>query len=211
MLPTLLTPLRYGLIPLVSVLVVAVAVECVLYILKTPFYYRMGPTLFREQWQTSATAEAVWAALRAALPTCTLSVRDGGSILCFRRRWWVFSAYPRATLSVSDGSDAATIVYEVKPFISMAPFAIAMMFMALAGVAAFVAIGTAIFIVLVYALWRYELRKLARLDCLRKNLRGIGVMVCTQCGYDLFQREAHQPCPECGVAPAGGLRTATPG
>lgn len=212
MLTTLAGPLRAGLVSLLGVMVIIVTVECAFYLLKSPFYYRLGPNLFREQWQTSAEVGAVWAALRAALPGCTFSTRDGGSILCFRRPWWAFSAYPRATLRVADGPDAATIVYEVKPFIGMAPFAIVLMLTALAGLAAFITLATVIFIVLIYVLlWRYELRKLARLACLRKNLRGIGVLVCTQCGYDLFRREEDQPCPECGVTPAGDLRTAVSG
>ena len=180
-----------------------VLLECVLYFRRTPWYFRLGPTLHREQWQTSVSASEAHEAIARALPQSDLSTRDSGTFAAFRRPWWVLSAYPRATLRAEPGADHAVLIYEVKPFLTMAPFAVYMLMVALGGFLPHIGFASFAFIVVVYvALWRHELKKLNRLHSLRVALRPIGVRICENCGYDLFVHVGATRCPECGVSNA---------
>lgn len=82
-------------------------VETVLFMVMNHGYYRLGPTLHREEWQTSVSETQALHALKQAFYEKKLVVSLVGDCILFRRRWWDFGAWPRGTLSVISGSRGA--------------------------------------------------------------------------------------------------------
>ncbi len=193
--------ITFNAISVMFVLGSLVLIECIFYFRKSRWYFRLGPTLHREQWQTRATVAEAREAIARSLPSCGLPFRDHGDFAAIRRPWWVLSAYPRAVLRAEPGAEHAVLIYEVKPFLTMAPNAAYMLIMALGGIYPNIGFAMFAFVIIVYfGLWRQELRYLNRLPQLRIALRPIGVRVCEGCGYDLFAHETTARCPECGTA-----------
>ena len=86
-----MAPLR-GMIPAVALLALlgvgalALLLETVLYLGWSRWYYRLGPALHREEWQTAATPDAVRSALEQAVTASELSARFRGDCVCARRK-----------------------------------------------------------------------------------------------------------------------------
>jgi hypothetical protein len=176
-------------------------VETLAYLFCARWYFRLGPALHREEWQTRATPSEVRGVVGRALRHSRLVARRRGDVFCFRRPIWAMSAWPRVALRMTDGAEGVILVYEVRPFITMALVAIIGVGWLLARTdQIYWAISTAFIIVTYGAFWRHELNVLARLRALRACTREIGLRICTRCGYDLYGRPADQPCPECGAA-----------
>lgn len=175
-------------------------IETAAYVLKAGWYYRFGPTLRRERWQTRATTSEARGAIRQALRGCGLAARMHRAGFAFRRPMWTLSAWPRVFLRIEEGSAGAILVYEVRPFVSMALMAVLGVGWILANVDALHWSVSVVAVAATYAgLWRHDLRALGRLRGMRAKLRDIGLRICTHCGYDRYGQAADRPCSECGA------------
>lgn len=202
-------PLNIGLITLAIVLVAWLA-ETVLYLTLFGPYWRFGPPLSREEWQTSVSSVDAHAALQRALHASQLVARVRGPTYCFRRRLQDVSFWPRAALYVVDSPNGAILTYEVRPTATMTLFTVWLLGVVLFNATWFLPFVLAIVIALLYAYyWKRELRFFDRLRPVRHELRSIGLLVCDYCGYDLHRREEGDPCPECGRV--SGRSVADPG
>lgn len=188
--------LRFYITPAVLLIL---AVEMTLYSRFVLWYYRLGPPLLREEWQTSVSAAEAANAIRQALGMTGLPARFTKEVVVARRPGWSLSVCPRACLRIVNTPDRAVLVYEVRPFISLALLAIVSVPWIILGSASWFLIAAVLGIIVSYPiLWRYELRKFARLEPLRRRLADIGVRICDRCGYDLYEQDRTRPCPECG-------------
>ncbi len=182
----------------VSVLLLLV-LECVLYLLKFAPYYRWGPSLIRERWQTTVSVEEIRRALDVARQYEKLSSRLVGNMLMLRPRWWVFSSYPRFTLMIEEDPTGSVLHYEVRPFLSgMLVILVGTLSVPLRYYPELI-LGIVIISIGIYAFVAYELRKWRRFGKLRRHLRSVGLLICDRCGYDLHGHEPGGICPECGT------------
>jgi hypothetical protein len=175
--------------------------ESALFLIGVRWYYRLGPPLHREEWQTSVSADAARSAIRASLGVAPFASYDWGDAFGFRRPCWKLGAWPRVTLGVQDRPGGAILTYEVRPFITMALMALVMCLPIVLGDMWRVLMSLAVIlgVVMIYiAYWRRELGIFDRLGLLRCHLHSIGVLVCDRCGYDLHGRDIGSQCPECG-------------
>ncbi len=191
---------------LTGVSLLLMTLETALYFIKEPWYFRFGPALHHEEWQTSAPPAQARAALELACRHSNLSVRAAGDTLCMRFAFHRFSAWPRVILRIEERDGLAVLVYEVRPFLSMVLFGAGMLWLSLGGIGIraifWLSQLCVLYVIVVYVgCWYYELRKLRRLEPIREKLSAIGVQVCSDCGYDRHRLAAHQLCPECGTAP----------
>jgi hypothetical protein len=178
--------------------------ECAFYFFGFDWYFRLGPALHREEWQTAVPVAEAIAAIRRSLHCSTLRTFSWWEDFGFRRAWWQLSAYPRALLRVRESERGAILICEIRPFICMGLMAILSfgllaipVFRRTAIFAALVVTAVGIFAVY-FSLWRREVRILLQLGGLRGALADIGVQVCDRCGYDLHGRDPYSTCPECG-------------
>jgi hypothetical protein len=180
--------------------------ELSLFLSGARWYYAAGPVVSRQTWQTGVDPGTAAAALEEALArTKFVWRRHNDDLFTVRKPWWHNSTYPRVTLRVEPVGDAATIVCEVKPFVTpvlMALYPIAAHWSALRATN-FVIWGLLAFIAAMYVFfWFWELPRIRGLKSVREQLGPIGVRVCDKCGYDLYGLPDEVPCPECGATRA---------
>lgn len=206
-----MSPLQ-GLVPgvallvLLSIGVVLTLIETVIYFSYIRWYYRLGASLHREEWQAAVPIEKLMDALRLAAQRSSLPVRFRGDCICARRPWWAFSAWPRFTLTAVAHGETSILVYQARPFLSMVAMAVCMLIGFLSGFIIVLSIIGILCVVVTYVLcWRYELREVNRFYPILVALRDCGIHVCEACGYDLYMRPAEAVCPECGCAPKNAV------
>jgi hypothetical protein len=181
----------------------AFALETASYYLFFGRYYRFGPALRRQVWRTNVSLEAADSALMHVLADSKLASRRQpyGQQIFYnaRKRAWRMSMWPRIVfvLETDPQTQTATIICEVRPFLSLLLFAPPWFFVPgfamLAGGIILLSIGAGY-----VGLWLWEL-SLPETRRIRDNLAAIGVRVCDRCGYDI--RSTPDRCPECGAAP----------
>ena len=213
-------PLLAMLWPLVVGFVVAIAsfLEMSWWRRFDAWYYRTGPTVCREVWQTCGTLEQVTEAIRPVLDQEGWTGRETPARFFLRRRG--FRGFgSRVCLRLEDTHHGTAVVYEVRP-LRMAPLwlgALAALYFSRFRVV-FVAPGTAWFtvpwslLVLGWAVTYYawlaprEARRMKRMRHIRLALARFRLGVCEACGYDLFGHVESSICPECGatIGPLSG-------
>lgn len=185
---------------LLAIGTVLFVIETLLYFGFHRVYFQFAAPLHVEEWQSRATPDVAADAIRSGLAEAQLTARMRGDVLCIRRPWWAFSAWPRAVLRIEAGDAGAVLRYEMRPFLSLVLFGVACVLLAVTGPVRLFWIATLAYIIVTYvACWGWELRVFGRLARLRKTLRDIGVQICNRCGYDLHLHDAMRPCPECGA------------
>lgn len=198
----------HPLIALCLLIILAVfCIECVLYYTFAAGYYRRGPTSCREEWQTSASVEAVSEIIRGNLKRDGLVGRPREGGFCIRQSATTFSTFPRVWLGVRAERHGAVLSFQVRPFLAMIPTAIVMMMIVgLRMTGVFfggwkLPVLTTVVIAATYKrLLPYDVRRIGRLRTIRRALAPLGLRVCDGCGYDLFGRPEATVCPECGAA-----------
>lgn len=177
----------------------AAIVETALYLTFNSYYYKLGPALRREEWQSRVTPDAARAAMEHALIEGPLVGRARSDVLCIRRRVWDWGLQPRLLLRYVEAGPGTSFVCETRPFIGIVFLGLAIFFFLAAHVHLIVAISILpLLILLCRATWMRDARYMSRLSPLRTALRGIGIQICEYCGYDLHGHDLSRPCPECG-------------
>lgn len=173
--------------------------ETALYLLYSRWYYRLGPAIFHDEWQSRVPVARAREAFEDACEGSVLSARPRGDLLCVRARNWDWGVLPRITLRLQAMPQGAVFICEARPYFGVALLTIA--------VATFLALDTHYLLAAMVALfgsllcrgvWRRDARRFSRLSPLHPSLRLIGLRVCRHCGYDLTGIDDRRPCPECG-------------
>lgn len=168
------------------------------------WYYRWGPKIRGERWQTAGESGQIRQAVRPLLKVKDALARESPKGFMFRRPLpCLTGAFLRVFLRVEDAEQGAAIRYEVRPFYSVGLgmlFAISLFFSPYGGVSfirivAWYQIGVTV----LWGVWAVprELKTLARLRHIRRALAKYGLRVCTECGYDLFGQAENHLCPRC--------------
>jgi hypothetical protein len=188
-------------VPVGLAVVAVVCSELVVYVRMTRWYFHWGPIAIGQRWQTRVGVQEAVAAVEKALEHSWLVWKKYDRSFAVRRPVWEPSTYPRICLRVEEDRNGAVVVYEVRPFVTMAPLVLMALlppttwYIAFANwfVPAYVVVGYTYF-------YLRESRRLRELDRVREALGEIGVRICPSCGYDLFGQVDGGVCPECGAA-----------
>jgi hypothetical protein len=191
----------------VVLLLLAFGIEASCYLAFLSWYYRSGPAICRERWQTSGTVDGVRSAIRPWLRADGLVGWEAPEGICIRQKIISFNTWSRVFLRIERAERGAALHFEVRPFYTMALLMLPAVWLAieifgltgpmpyLAAVLLFVVIG----VILMYRfLTPFDLRRINRLSSIRRALAPFGLRICEHCGYDLFGHESPQRCPECG-------------
>ncbi|MCZ6817304.1 MAG: hypothetical protein O7F76_11515 [Planctomycetota bacterium] len=195
------------LVPLVALLLVMVAysVEAAAYYCFAGGYYRTGPAILRERWQTTAPADRIRETIRPLLSADQLVGRESAQGFHFRQRTASINAWTRIVLRIEETERGAALHYEVRPFYSFAPLILPTGWLA-AGVLGMGGLGlfsAAAPIAVVFVIYKWimpwDVARMGRLPSVRRALAVHGLLVCERCGYDLFGHSDANRCPECGT------------
>lgn len=180
-------------------------IECVLFFVFHAGYFRRGPTMVREEWQTNRPAAEVSRVIWKHLDADRLVGRERQGGFAIRQyALTTINTYPRVWLSVRDGPHGAILTFEIRPFLSMLVLPIPLLAAAALRLGvplstwSFVAF-TLIYVILGYKwLLPYDVKRIGRLRSIRRALASMGLRICEKCGYDLFGTPDARNCPECG-------------
>ncbi len=194
------------LMPLIMLAVVMAVyfVEAGAYYLFAGWYYRTGPAILRERWQTTAVDAQIRQAIRPLLGADGLVGRESAKGFHFRQRAASINAWTRIVLRIEETESGAALHYEVRPFYSFAPLILPITWLAAAtfGIGGMTLLSAAVPIVFVYAAYKWimpwDVSRTGRLPTVRLALAPHGLLVCERCGYDLFGHSDANRCPECG-------------
>ena len=194
------------LVPLVMLVVVMAAyfVEVAAYYRFAGWYYRTGPAILRERWQTTAEDAQIRQAIRPLLRADELVGRESADGFRFRQRTASINAWTRIVVRIEETQRGAALHYEVRPFYSIGLLILPMVWLTagafgMGGLTLFLAAGS-IVIVFVISKWivPWDIARMGRLPTVRRALAPHGLLVCERCGYDLFGHTDANRCPECG-------------
>ncbi len=179
-------------------------VEVAAYYCFAGWYYRTGPAILRERWQTTATEEQVRQSIRPLLGADQLIARESAEGFLFRQRTVSINAWTRIALRIEVTQHGAALLYEVRPFYSMAPLILPIGWLSaaafgLGGPSPLLAAGCIAIVFFIYK-WivPWDVARMGRLPTVRRALAPHGLLVCQRCGYDLFGHTDANRCPECG-------------
>ncbi len=204
------TELLVSLVMLVAAMVVYVA-EAMAYYRLMRWYYRAGPAIVHERWQTSADIVQVRAAIRPLLDTSDFVGRESSEGFCFRQRTASVNAWTRFMLRIEETECGVALHYEIRPFYSFILLFIPVLGLSasnfkLGGLAVFSVAGpTAFAVVFMIYKWimPWDISRMDRLPIVRRALAPYGLLVCERCGYDLCGHTDARRCPECGSENSG--------
>jgi hypothetical protein len=202
-----------GLWPLLVgfLVVIASLLEVVWWMRFDGWYYQFGPTVCREQWQTSGTDEQIRESIRRILDTAGWVGRESPAGFSFRRAgFWEYGS--RVLLRLEETEQGTAVGYEVRPILAAPlwlPVAAALFFSPFrvfffAPVISWL-VTPVFFLLGVWAIAYYiwlaprEARRMARVRHIRQALAAYRLGVCEKCGYDLFGHSEKNVCPECGA------------
>ena len=194
------------LVPLVTLAVVMTVylVEAAAYYRFSGWYYRTGPAVLRERWQTTAEDGQIRQAIRPLLGADELVGRESTEGFRFRQRAASINAWTRIVLRIERTERGAALHYEVRPFYSFAPLILPIAWLAagtfgMGGLALFSVAGPIVIVFVIYK-WivPWDVARMGRLPAVRRALARHGLLVCERCGYDLFGQTDGNRCPECG-------------
>jgi hypothetical protein len=195
------------LVPLVTLVVFMAVyfVEAAAYYFFAGWYYRTGPAVLRERWQTAAVEGQIRQAIRPLLSADKLVGRESAEGFHFRQRAATINAWTRIVLRIEETERGAALYYEVRPFYSFAPLILPIAWLAasafgMGGVTLFSAAGAIVVVFVIYK-WivPWDVARMGRLPTVRRALAPHGLLVCERCGYDLFGHGDANRCPECGT------------
>ena len=177
----------------------------ILYYRGVRWYYRFGPSLLHEEWQSSSDVSEVKWQLNSFTGGGDLVVYHWSDGIGLRLKSQGLNKLGRATLSIRSNEKGAVLIYQVRVSVAF-PLTLAMMYCAMTVFSSWY--WTSWVHVLMVIFWLYfvffrndkTIREFERIPLLRRQLLQLGVHVCSNCGYDLFQREAKCTCPECGAS-----------
>ncbi len=195
------------LVPLILIVVFEMALwfEAAAYYRFAGWYYRNGPAILRERWQTTADAAQIRQAVRVVLDADNLIGRESVDGFNFRQRTASVNSWTRIALRIEEAEHGAALHYEVRPFYSIAPLIIPipwMIFGASGITGGRIMFSAAAPVFLIFAIYKWimpwDVARIGRLRSVRRALARYGLRVCECCGYDLFGLTGGLRCPECG-------------
>ena len=194
------------LVPLVTLALVmgVYSVEVVAYYCFAGWYYRTGPAILRERWQTTALDAQIRQAIRPLLCADELVGRESAEGFHFRQRVASINAWTRIVLRIEETQHGAALHYEVRPFYSFAPMILPVPWLSAAafgmgGQTLYLCVGLLVLVFIVYKwILPWDVARMGRLRSVRRALAPYGLLVCERCGYDLFGHSDVNRCPECG-------------
>jgi hypothetical protein len=191
-------------------------IETYLYYRFNEWYYRSGPAVVRESWQTKGSVEAVYRAVRPHLRADGMAGAERSAGFCLRQRWWVHNIWPRVWLGVEEAEEGAVLRFAVRPFCSFTFGLIPVAILMAAAVRRLVlvrltlaSLAAVLLFLLLYFTWlmRKNIAHIGRLRTIRQALASHGLHVCDRCGYDLFAHAPGSRCPECGWSESNTIAT----
>jgi len=180
-------------------------IEAVAYNRFAGWYYRNGPAILRERWQTTAADDQIRTVIRPLLAAGEFVGRESSEGFHFRQRTVSINAWTRFALRIEPTESGAAVHYEARPFYSFAPLAPVIGWLAAAvfrmdNVTIYLTIATFAIVFIIYKwILPWDVSRMNRLPTVRRALSPYGLHVCEHCGYDLFSLTDTNRCPECGA------------